>query len=71
MDLLSQDILKAVLKEQHFSYSESFNYFGPSIYLKKGRNNVNWCSHMIEEKNFNSKVGLILVARMPVVMLAS
>lgn len=40
-------------------------------HLKKGRNNFNWCSHITEENNFNSKVGLILVARMPVVMSAS
>jgi len=52
------------------SCSESFNNFRPFSELKQGRNNFNWGS-ISEENNFNSKAGLTLVARMPVVMSAS
>lgn len=62
--------LHSVLKGQHFNSLESFNNLEAMTNLKKGRNNCNWCSHIIEN-NFNFKVSLVLVARMPVVMSAS
>lgn len=60
--------LHSDLKGQHFTSLENFNNLGPFTNLKKGRNNCNWCSHIIEN-SFNFKESL--VARMPVVMSAS